>query len=367
MKKLDSILKSFLILVTLVTGMIPATFATPLSEGRKVSVGVILPLTGEVAAIGYAVKNGIDLAYESLPPTLKDRIVIHFEDDGFQPKNTVTALSRLLSEKKIDVLINAGSSTSNSLAPIAESKKLPFFGIATDPKVSTGKKYVFNFWVSPEAETDLVVPEMVKRGYKSIARLATIHDMNTAIKKSFDTKSAGKISITSDEEYASDAKDFKSFLTRIRADKPDAILALLFPGQIGVFAKQAREMGINAPLVGYEMFEDPGEVKASNGAMIGQWYVNADEPVDSFVTVYKKRFPDAATFGSANGHDAIKLIAAAVEKGVPPDQFSTFLKEIKNFTGALGTYSFTTEAGNNSFTLPAALKIVTEKGFEQMK
>lgn len=329
----------------------------------KVSIGVILPLTGEAATLGQSLKNGVDMGYASLSPALKDRISIYFEDDGFVPKNAVSALNRLLAEKKVDILVNAGSSTSNSLAPIAESNRIPFLAVATDPKVSAGRKYAFNFWVTAEAETDLVVPEMRRRGYKSLARIAAIHDMMTAVKKAFDEKSGDEITFAVDEDYAPDARDFRAFLTKVRAKKPDAILALLFPGQIGTFAKQAREMGIDAPLVGYEMFEDPGEVRASNGALVGQWYVNADDPSDSYARAYREQFPNAGTFGFGNGHDAVKLVAAAVEQGIPPSEFNTFLKSLKDFKGALGTYS---AVGNNGFTLPATLKIVTADGFERM-
>jgi branched-chain amino acid transport system substrate-binding protein len=326
------------------------------------NVGVILPLSGEVAAIGSAVKGGIEIAYDNLKPSVKEKIRLHFEDDGFQPKNSITALTRLMSDKQIDVLVNAGSSTGNALAPIAESKKLPFIAVATDSRVSRGRKYVFNLWVSPEAETDAVLAEMTKRGYKRVARIASVHDMNVAVKSAFDTKNNGKAEIVLDEEFPSDVKDFKPYLAKLKGRTDvSAVMALLFPGQIGVFAKQAREMGVQLPLFGYEFFEDPGEVAVSQGALVGQWYVNADDPDASFRQAFTSRYPGAATFGAANGHDAILLIAKNIENGDAPEKLPEFLHHLKGFNGALGRYS---AAPDNRFTLPAAIKQVTATGFE---
>jgi len=43
----------------------------------------------------------------------------------------------------------------------------------------------------------------------------------------------------------------------------DAIFINLLPGQCGLFAKQAKEMGFKVPLLDVEIFEDPSEFKNS--------------------------------------------------------------------------------------------------------
>ena len=59
----------------------------------------------------------------------------------------------------------------------------------------------------------------------------------------------------------------------------------------------------------------------------------------------------------------ILLMAAAFRQGEGIAGINKFLHTVKDFSGAMGTYS---ASGKNAFTLPAAIKVVTESGFEEL-
>ena len=104
--------------------------------------------------------------------------------------------------------------------------------------------------------------------------------------------------------------------------------------------------------------------KYPEGALVGQWYVQADDPGDTFLTGYAERFPEATPYTAGNCHDVVSLIAKAVEtKRTSGEQLQDFLFSLRDFKGAMGEYSAT---GDNRFSLPAAVKVVTEKGFEKL-
>jgi branched-chain amino acid transport system substrate-binding protein len=326
------------------------------SSSRPLKVGVIVPLTGENTTFGTSTRNGILMAYDSLPQAERDRIQLFFEDDAFNPKQAISAFQKLRAAQKIEALINGGSQSALAMAGLADENQIPFLAIASAPEIVAGKKFVMNFWVTPQTEAELLVPEALRRGYQRIARISSVHDFAFAVREAFEKANGGRIKVLLDEEYLTDAKDFRTYITKLRGLKgAHAVLALLMPGQLGVFAKQMRQQGVELPLFGFEFFEDPNEVKVSNGALIGQWYVNAASALPEFEKSYQARHPGASSFGAANGHDALLLLAAAIRTAGTPQEINAFLHTLKDFSGAMGTYSATPV---NTFTLPAAIKVV---------
>jgi len=331
------------------------------SAESPLRVGVILPLSGDAASVGGTVRNAITMAYESLPEEDRERLKLYFEDDAMESRQSVSAYQRLRAQHNIEALVNVSSGTANALAPLAEQHGIPFIAMATDPAVVEGRKNVFNFWVSPATQTEALFPEVSRRNYKNIARISTIHDFSYAVNTVFDGKNDGLVKVVLDEEYAIDVRDFRTFLSRIRARSDiDAIMPLLFPGQLSSFAVQARQMGVELPLFGYEMFEDANEIKLARGALEGAWYVNADDPEDFFLKRFQAKYPDSSLFGAGNGHDIVLLLAKGSKKARRPAEIVSFLANLKDFSGAMGTYS---SSGDNRFTLPAAIKEVRGDGF----
>lgn len=332
-------------------------------DSEQLVVGVLSALTGDGANFGTAVQNGVKLAYKELSPEMQNRIKLVYDNDGLDPRLSISAFNKMIDVDKIDVLINASSPTGKAISPIADKKKIPLIAIATDKEVVEDRNYAVNLWVTVEAEAHTAIDEAKKLGYKNIAVISTTNPFNLTCKDAYNKVNNGQIGITLDEEYAPEVKDFRTFLAKVRNDKQvDAIFVNLFLGQIGLFAKQAREMGISLPLFTFELFEDPNEVKVSNNALVNQWYVNADDPESVFVTKYKANFPEGSLFAAANGYDALMLIAKALESGKTAEDVNHLLHNLRNFSGALGTYS---ASGDNRFTLPATVKVVTENGFEK--
>ncbi len=331
-----------------------------IAENEKAKIAVIAPLSGEAASVGAAVTGGITLALEKLPSELKDKIEIVYEDDRLDPKQTIAAYHRLCTAGKPSAVLTISSGTSKALAPLVERDQVPTVAIASDPQINGNRNWVVNFWVKPEVEAELAINEAVKRGYRKVARIVSIQDGYLSIKAAFDKYNNSRLEFVVDEEYPPDIKDFKPFLTKVRAKKDlDAVFVSLLPGQLGIFAKQLRQQGITLPMAGVEGFADPGEVEASGGALVGQWFIDADDPNDTFLKEYFKRFPGQAYWGAGNAHDAVLLLAAAIEKDPTHKAINTFLHTVKDFSGALGTFS---ADGANNFTLAAAVKIVTPEG-----
>ena len=329
-------------------------------------VGAILPLSGEGASWGQAIKNGIELAREKFSPQAKERIHFLYEDDMFLPRNSLSALNRLLVDGPLDAVINVSTATGIAIAPLCEERKIALFSIATGQDISRGRKYAFNFWVTPEEEGRVLIPEALRRGIRRMARVSTIQEGVLAGNAAIDRENGGRIEMVLSEDYPPDARDFRTVIAKIRGleSRIDGLMLVLLPGQLGVFARQARSLGIKTPFFGLETLEDLNELRAAAGTLEGAWYVNAGDGDGAFLRRYKERYPEASTYAAGNGHDAALLLAAALDRGYPRNKIHEFLANLKGFSGALGVYSST---GDQRFSLPAVVKVATKDGFETVK
>ena len=331
----------------------------------KYRIAAILPLTGQVASMGHYLKNGLDLAYEQLPKEMQDKIELVYEDDQFNPTLTIAAYRKLSTQKRIDAALVLGSPPANALGPITERDKVILIGIgASDPSIAVGKQFSFIHWVIPPILGETLAAEMAKRNLKRVAvicaqasgALADANALTDAL-----NKLNRKDTIVHRQDFVASDTDFRSTIAKLREKKIDAAVAVLFPGAISSFAKQFKASGIQAELIGMETFEDESEVKAAAGALEGAWYVNASDPTDDFIALYKKRFKTHPGWSVANSFDTLNLLAQGVHAGQQSaDLMSNFLRSINNFSGAAGIYS---ASGDNRFTLPAALKRIKDGAF----
>lgn len=332
-------------------------------------IGVIVPLSGEVASLGNFLRHGIELAYADLPKDQRERIELIFEDDQMQSSRSVSAFQMLKSTKAIDAVLVAGSGVGNAVAPLAEKSGTLMVAIgASDKSLAQNRKLVFIHWVSPEAEGAEMVKEIIHHGYKRIAMLSHEQQGVIAFNEAFlaEMKRAGLGDrVVLNERFAIDNKDFNTFIAKARQAKADGIYLCLLSGGLSTFVRRAHEVNLPGEIFGAETFEDEHEVKASGGTMVGTWYVNADDASADFVARYKAKFSEYPGWGAANAYDTLSLIADGVarngkDNGAIADQF----RSVKDYHGAAGTYS---ASGDNRFTLPATAKRVTANGFEKLR
>ena len=349
-----------------ITALLISLFVTQAAgaDTSKINLVFIGPLSGEGASIGQAMRDSAVLAYGRLAPEIQAKLRLKFEDDRLDPKQTISIFQRLAAENAVDVVTTFSSGTSKALAPISESKQIPLIAVASSPEISRNRSWSVNFWVTPETEAALVIKESQRRGYKKIARITSMQEGFISIREQVTKANQGALEIVLDEEYPVDIKDFKAFIAKAhRLPGLDAIMVLMMPGHVSVFAKQARLGGLKQPFIGFETFEDLGEVQAAEGALDGQWYVNADLGGQGFLKEYREAYPDGSLFGAGNAYDAVLLVGAAIGQGGRRAEINKFLHTVRDFSGAMGKFS---ASGDNRFTLKAAVMQVVKNGFERV-
>lgn len=342
------------------------TKAADLSEEFR--IGVIIPLSGDNATLGKFLKEGVDLAWKNLPEKLQSRIKLIFEDNQFQAAKAVSSYQKLHAVNKIHAVVVMGSGDAHALAPLVEMDKVLLFTIgASDMSISKERTFAFISWVNPAKEAEAAVSEMKRRNYKRLALIFGEQQGMRAFRDALDIamkKEGLEKIIVLDETLLPDAMDFNTYLAKAQIKKPDAIFVCLWAAPLATFAKQVKQRGLSVDLVGAETFEDEAIVKASEGALVGHWFVNAADGNQEFFSSYVKTWGHKPGWGAAHAHDALLMLARGFERyGVNTAEIAKYLQNIKNFEGATGTFS---SMGNNCFDFPAAIKMVTKEGFEKI-
>jgi len=324
---------------------------------QQVKIGVITTLTAGPSSSGEAVKNSILLADELYDK--EDRVVFLIEDDRFEPKNTVSAAKKLITIDGVRGLVVYGSPTSLAVNSIAEREKVPMIGLSIVKRVVADKLFVMKHWLTSQKQNHEVVQEARRRGYRSVAIVSTINDAMLALRDHF--LASNKFNIVLNEELAIDDFDFRTIVSRVAQKGPDAVYLLLYPPQPGVFAKLLRQAGYEGDLFGVHNLEDPSEVKASEGALYGVWYVHGDDSAaGEYYEQYRKCFGKEPALGGTNGFDVAKLFIEGAYSG----DINRYLHSVAEFEGTYGTYGATKE---NDFAIPAAVKVITNSGFDILR
>jgi branched-chain amino acid transport system substrate-binding protein len=324
------------------------------SEEPLAKIGVSVALTGPVGIVGSTIKNALVLAQQQFDPEHKIQFI--FEDDAFQPKNTVTNVQKFISQDKVDGLVVFGASNSLSVAALAEERRVPLLGMTVLETFEAGKNYLVRFFSSTEELSNRTIEEFKKRGYKTAVVVASVQDATLRMRDQF---VASKVAtILHSQEYLPGELDFKATVSRISSLRPDAVYLVMLPPQGSTMAKQLRAGGYTGQIICSLQAASPGEVKNADGALVGAWTVTGDDrSAQEFYAGYNNAFPESRPMSeTVYSYDLGKMIIEGVKSG----DLNTYIHTVKDFHGGFGTYSAN---GKNSFTFKVTVKEITKDGY----
>jgi len=154
--------------------------------------------------------------------------------------------------------------------------------------------------------------------------------------------------IVAQEGYVSKDKDFNAILTSIKNKDFDVIFLPGYYQEAGLVIKQARDLGITAPILGADGFDSPVLLELAGAAALNDVYfsnhyssLDQDPMVQDFIKVYKEKYGVEPNAFHALGYDLGKFIADAIKRAdsVDPVAIKDALAATQNFAGVTGTFS----------------------------
>jgi len=129
---------------------------------------------------------------------------------------------------------------------------------------------------------------------------------------------------------------------------------IFIPGyylEAGLLARQAKDLGLAAPLVGGDGWDSPRLYEIGGQALDGNFYsshFSAEDPdpqVQRFVSDYRRLFNSSPDSFAATAYDAARIIIAAASRAASLDRAALrdSLAETRDFPGVTGTVTFNAE------------------------
>jgi branched-chain amino acid transport system substrate-binding protein len=343
-----------------------------------IMVGEFGSLTGKEATFGTSTDDGVQLAVQEINDAggIKGRkLQVKVEDDQSLSSEAATAVQKLIDRDHVVAIIGeVASGRSLAGAPICQNRQVPMITPAsTKPAVTEQGDYIFRVcFIDPFQ--GLVMAKFASQNLK-VKRVAIFKDQaapySTGLADNFRTAFTGLGGeIVGEESYSSNDTDFKAQLTSIKAKNPDAIFVPGYYTEVGTIARQSRELGIQAPLLGGDGWDSPKLFDAAGTALEGCYFSNhysAEDPapaIQQFISTYKARHggqtPDAM---AALGYDATHVLADAMKraKSLSGSDLRDAIAATKDHAGVTG--KITIDSSRNAVK-PAVVLQVRGRGYK---
>ena len=305
----------------------------PAASGNTIVIGEVGSMTGSEATFGTSTRDGIQLAINQVNAAggiLGKKVEVVAMDDQGKPDEAATATTKLITQNKVvAVLGEVASSRSMAMAPIAQQYKIPMVTpSSTNPKVTELGDYVFRVcFIDPFQ--GLVMAKFAAEVLK-VKKVAILRDVKSDYSMGLAQffietfkKLGGEIVV--DQSYGSQDVDFKSQLTAIRAKKPEAIFVPGYYTEVGLIARQAKELGMKVPLMGGDGWDSPKLTEIGQDAIVGSYFSNHYTQEDTspnvvkFVTDFKAAFNVVPDGLAAMGYDAAMVLFDAMRRAGTTD------------------------------------------------
>ena len=323
-----------------------------------IPVGEFASLTGATASFGQSSHKGTQMAIDEINAAggvLGKKLKLITEDDQSRPGEAATVVRKMLSRDKIVALLGeVASSRSLEAAPLCQQAGIPMISPAsTNPKVTEVGDFVFRVCFIDPFQGTVLSKFALSKGWKKVAVLTDVKQdysvgLSQYFKKHF-TANGGEI--VGEQSYSSGDKDFKAQLTAIKGSQPDAVVASGYYTETGLISLQARELQVNAPLLGGDGWDSPSLVEVGGKAIEGSFFSNhfsVEDPapaIQGFLKKYRDKFgaePDAM---SALGYDSAMILVDAMKRAGTTEgaRLKAAIASTKDFAAVTGKISLNPE------------------------
>ncbi|WP_432406102.1 ABC transporter substrate-binding protein [Wukongibacter sp. M2B1] len=324
-------------------------------ESEVIKIGVFEPLTGANAAGGALEKEGLELAKELYPEVLGKKVELVFVDNKSDKVEAANAATKLIDQDKVSIIIGSwGSGFSISAGEVIKKsdRKVAAIGTScTNPLVTKGNDYYFRVaFIDPFQGNVMANYAYNEVGAKKVAFIIEkTNDYAVGLAKYFEDTfkelSGDEESVVSKAYYNTGDQDFTAQLTSIKESGAEVIFA---PGNFtesALIMKQAKELGVDIPILGGDTWETPEVIEiageAAEGAVFSTFFdANAKltDTTGEFLKAYNEKYSKEPAAVTALAFDAYLLALDAIKRAdsTDPTAIRDALAETKEFPGAAG-------------------------------
>lgn len=324
-------------------------------DAKTIKIGGNFELSGAVAAYGEAENEGVKLAVEEINKDggIDGKKIEYVSKDNKSDNNEAASVAANLTTKD-EVVAIVGPATSGAtkatLPNLTKAKTPAVTPSGTDDAITVQKgkvqDYIFRscfqdsfqgIVLAKYADENLKADKAVILGDNS-------SDYASGLKKAF--KETYKGEIVAEENFTAGDKDFQAMLTKIKDKDFNVIYIPGYYTEAGLIIKQAREMGIEQPIIGADGFGDEKLIETAGASNVKNVYYTghfstkapATDKVEPFVAAFEKKYGKQPSSFNALAYDSVYMIKQAIEDEgkATPEAINKGLANLKDFEGVTG-------------------------------
>ena len=339
----------------IVVGLAALTFAGRATGADTIKIGVTPELTGPNAESGAYEVNGATMALEEINKAggvLGKKLELKVEDTQSNNNGAVNALSRLGSAGGLVAIVGSVRSTQvQAMSPTLTKMGIPMMIGGTDAGLThAGNPWLFrcrpNDSYSAKVIADFGVNTLAKKKW------AIVHSTDAFGNggKNGLTESLKALGVTPVlvQGFTSNTQDFTPVVLAIKQSGADIIATYIANSpDVGILAKQLRQLGVTAPWVGSPSIASATAMKLGEEALYGTYAVadftpGANAEAQAYAQKYRDRYKVEPDFYSTWAYDAVHLLANAIKakNSTKPADLKAALHAVKGYKGVEGTYTF---------------------------
>lgn len=333
----------------------PALIRSASAQGATIKFGMVVPMTGPAAESGSYALTGAKIALDAVNKAggiLGKQLELVTEDDQTTNPGAVLAFSKLASQSDIVAFLGSIRSTQmHAMAPDMMKIGKPVGIGGTDPNLThMGNPWLFRFRPN-DSYSGRVIAQYGANviGKKKWAIVHSTDAFGTAGAKALTDAlpTYGSTSVL-DQGYANQSQDFTPVVLAVRQSGADILgTYFTFETDLGIFARQLRQLGVTVPWVGSPSIVNLSALKLAGPALYGTFGV-ADYAEDSsdasraFGKAYRAVRKIAPDNQSSWTYDAVTVLSMAINKAgkTDPKAVREAILSIQGHQGAEGEYNF---------------------------
>jgi branched-chain amino acid transport system substrate-binding protein len=330
---------------------ISLALVSPVLGQEPVSIGVYLPLTGNLGYSGQSIWEGIRVAHKMCPQVVNRPVAIKVADTKSDRSEAVNAVLRLTEKEQVAALIGERALARATVGSSqAGRREVPVVTPSTTSLLAMqGNSNPFSACGTDLDQATLPVKFALRHlGARTAAIICDIaQEDSISLAASFKNEFAREGGrIVSEMRLRTGDRDFIGQISKIRKTKPEVIYAPVYHIECALIARQARDMGLDVPIIVGDGAQVPKLMERGCEAfenLIFTCYSQEEtfrtEMGEKFRSTFESETGKEPLDGHFRGAEAYFLILDAIRRcgSLDPGEIRESLSGATSFGGVTGT------------------------------
>ena len=287
-----------------------------------IPIAAAFSLTGGAAQYGSSQKNALEMAVDDVNEVGGVTYALTVEDDATDPQQAIQVFDGFISDGASVIIGPTLSNTAKQTNPVAQEAGVPVLGVSN---TAAGITEIGDYIFRDSLTEDAVIPQTVAAAAEKfdLEKVVVMYSNDDAFTESGYQAFAAAleeegVEVIETLTFSKTDTDFRALLDKAKQSSPDALVVSALVEAAVPLVTQAREIGIDAPIIGGNGFNSPALIKgageAAEGVIVGAAWNSASENEQNvaFIEAYTERFDVAPDQFAAQAYAGMQIIDEAV-------------------------------------------------------